>query len=76
MAAAQWELWGLPVEAHPADWRSCGRAAGLIRNQRMVDLGADLCLAFPLGESRGTWDCVARARKAGIEVRIIEPGQG
>jgi hypothetical protein len=43
-------------------------AAGIMRNQKMVDLGADVCLAFPMGESRGTNDCIRRARLAGIEV--------
>lgn len=62
----------LAVEAHPADW-SQGKKAGPLRNQAMVDLGADLCLAFPLEGSRGTWDCVKRARAAGIEVRVIKP---
>lgn len=47
--------------------------AGPRRNQAMVDLGADVCLAFPLGESRGTWDCVKRAQTAGIPVRISVP---
>lgn len=46
--------------------------AGHYRNQAMVDLGADLALAFPLGESRGTQDCMKRARKAGIEVRVFQ----
>lgn len=41
---------------------------GHYRNQRMVDLGADVCLAFPLGESRGTRDCMKRAKRAGIPV--------
>ncbi|OYN81736.1 DUF2493 domain-containing protein [Mycolicibacterium sphagni] len=41
---------------------------GHFRNQLMVDLGADLCLAFPLGESRGTRDCMKRAERAGIRV--------
>ncbi|ASR86067.1 hypothetical protein SEA_APPLETREE2_84 [Mycobacterium phage Appletree2] len=41
---------------------------GHIRNQEMVDLGADVCLAFPLGESRGTRDCMKRAERAGIHV--------
>lgn len=65
---------GMDVERHPADWGKHGRAAGPKRNQQMVDLGADLCLAFPLEESRGTYDCIRRARAAGIEVRVIEPG--
>lgn len=57
-------------EAYPADW-SMGKKAGPLRNQRMVDLGADVCLAFPAENSRGTWDCVKRARAAGIKVIII-----
>lgn len=48
-------------------------AAGNYRNQRMVDLGADVCIAFPLGVSRGTRDCMERAEAAGIPVRCYEP---
>lgn len=55
-------------ESHPADWTRYGKAAGPLRNQQMVDLGADLCLAFPLGVSTGTRDCMRRATKAGIPV--------
>ena len=60
--------WGMNVEVYPADWDKHGRAAGVIRNQQMVDLGADICLAFPLGESRGTRHCMRIAEKAGIKV--------
>jgi hypothetical protein len=42
--------------------------AGNLRNQEMVDRGADVCLAFPRGEARGTNDCIRRAKKAGIPV--------
>lgn len=42
--------------------------AGFIRNQRMVDSGADVCLAFPRGASKGTRDCAARAKSALIPV--------
>lgn len=59
---------GFRVESYSADWSTHGRAAGPIRNQQMVDLGADICLAFPLGESRGTRHCMQAAEKAGIEV--------
>ena len=55
------------VEAHPANW-SLGKAAGVLRNQEMVELGAVVCLAFPLPESRGTWDMVRRCEAAGIRV--------
>jgi hypothetical protein len=59
---------GMTVEVHPADWQRDGRAAGFIRNQQMVDLRADLVVGFPLGESRGTRDCIRRALKAGLKV--------
>ena len=61
---------GVACEEHPADWTR-GHRAGPERNQAMVDAGADVCLAFPLPGSRGTWDCVKRANAAGIPVRII-----
>lgn len=69
LAAEIWEQVGLATEAHPADWEGLGRKAGHVRNHHMVSLGADLCLAFPLGESRGTRGCMAAAHKAGIPVR-------
>ncbi len=62
-------------ESHPAMWHRDGRAAGPLRNQRMVDAGAALCLAFPAPDSRGTWDCVRRARAAGIDTRIYPIGE-
>lgn len=67
-------LLGLRTEPHPARWRTEGKAAGPLRNQRMVDLGADLMLAFPRGESRGTRDAMARARAAGIPAEVYESG--
>ncbi|APQ42224.1 DprA-like DNA processing chain A [Mycobacterium phage MrMagoo] len=45
--------------------------AGHLRNQAMVDFGADVCLAFPLKDSRGTYDCMKRAKKADIPVRNL-----
>lgn len=62
-------------EQHPALWARDGRAAGPLRNQRMVDAGAVVCLAFPIGASRGTRDCIRRAEAAGIPVRVVE-GEG
>ena len=67
---------GFTVEPHPADWAKLGKRAGPMRNQAMVDLGADLCLAFPMGESRGTRDCMRRAEAAGIPVEIHEITHG
>lgn len=60
----------MTVEVYPARWDIYGRGAGPIRNQEMVDSGADRCLAFMNPNSIGTADCVGRARKAGIPITI------
>jgi predicted Rossmann-fold nucleotide-binding protein len=55
----------------PADWKAHGKAAGPMRNEAMIEHHKpDLVVAFPGG--KGTADCVARARKAGIEVMEVE----
>lgn len=66
---------GVLEEPHPANWKQFGKQAGPIRNQEMVDLDADKCVAFPLPQSRGTFDCMNKARRAGIPVRVVEPGE-
>lgn len=57
---------GLTAEAHPASWRELGPIAGSVRNQQMIDLGADLVIAFPGG--RGTRHCIRQALKANMTV--------
>lgn len=50
-----------------ADWNTHGKAAGPIRNQRMInDFKPDLIVAFPGG--KGTADMVNRAKVAGIKL--------
>lgn len=68
-AVVNWQVF----EEFPADWDKYGKSAGRIRNQQMLDEGKpDLVVAFPGPESIGTWDMIRRAKKAGVEVIIIE----
>lgn len=57
----------LPYVGYPAQWLTCGKAAGPIRNQQMLDeFKPDYVIAFPGG--RGTAHMVSIARKAGVPV--------
>lgn len=74
MAGQIWQSARLPVEVHEAQWKTNGvffSGAGRYRNQKMVDLGADLCLAFIKNNSRGASHCAQLAEDAGIPVRIF-----
>lgn len=57
---------------YPADW-FIGRKAGPLRNQKMVDenIDADMVLAFPRGDSRGTRGCMAYAESKWIQVKNL-----
>lgn len=68
--AAHWAAaCGVNYRVFRADWDTHGKAAGPIRNQQMIDAGAELVIAFPGG--RGTEDMVRRAEKAGITVERL-----
>lgn len=57
-----------------ADWKTHGKAAGPIRNQEMIDIGQpDVVVAFTddLEHSKGTKDCVRRAKKHGVPVYVV-----
>lgn len=77
LRSADWlaELWargfGIPTEENEADWNKFGNRAGPIRNSAMVAKGAELCVAFWDGKSSGTLDCLTKAVRAGIPVRIV-----
>jgi hypothetical protein len=81
---------GIDQEAHPARWdeldtpgavirydkrkRPYNANAGPIRNQKMVDARADMCLAFhrAISSSKGTKDCARRAIEAGVPTYLID----
>lgn len=70
-------MWGgWCIDRYPALWDLHGKAAGPIRNAQMLTEGKpDICLAFPLPGSKGTWDMIRKANEAGVEVRIIPPSR-
>lgn len=65
---------GIPCRVFPADWKNNGKAAGPIRNIEMLEVfEPDMVLAFPIGESRGTYHMIDIAKKAGVKV-IVRKG--
>lgn len=71
--ARQWaEKNGVERHTFYANWDRDGKAAGPIRNQRMLEVGKPaLVIAFPGG--RGTEDMICRAENAGVPVRRATP---
>ena len=67
---------GCDVVAVSAEWERHGRAAGPIRNQRMLDEhpDIDLVIAFHsrIDASKGTKDMIRRAHDKGIPVQLEE----
>ena len=71
---------GWTVLAMPASWDELGSSAGPVRNREMVRVLCALlvcgyecrALAFPLPESRGTWQCVRVAKDAGFDPVIVK----
>jgi len=56
---------------HKAEWSKYGRAAGPIRNKKVVD-DADTIIAFWNGRSAGTRNAIQQAREQGKKVIIIQ----
>ena len=61
----------IPFEEFAAEWKKYGRAAGPVRNSKMLKSGIDVVIAFPGG--RGTQDTIGKANKMGI--RVLKPGK-
>ncbi|AKL88232.1 hypothetical protein GMA3_55 [Gordonia phage GMA3] len=62
---------GYKIESFEPEWKD-GKVLGPQRNKRMLEAGADIVLAFPFPNSRGTVDCVKKAMEMGIPVKVYE----
>lgn len=61
----------MPFQEFIADWDNHGRAAGPIRNKKMLDEGRpDVVVAFP--GDKGTANMIKQAKKAGVPVIEVE----
>lgn len=84
--ADKWAMkMGFSIRRYPADWEGeaaatgSARAAGPKRNARMIreehksgdSIAFALAFTPDLARSRGTKDCVERARKVGIRVTVV-----
>lgn len=64
------KLRGISSTAYPANWNLYGKAAGIIRNEQMLDQGPNLILAFPGG--RGTAHMTSIGKRAGVPVYEVK----
>mgnify|MGYP001067196822 CR=1 FL=1 len=75
IAGAIGEAKGFHVYKFQANWSRYGKAAGPIRNEKMIVYGKpDLVVAFhnDLSKSRGTRDMINRAKRHGIPYQVIK----
>lgn len=69
LAAQFGQAAGWKVTGRPAKWREHGKAAGGLRNSELLAYAQpDLLVVFPGGA--GTGDMVAKAREAGVKIRM------
>lgn len=56
----------------PSNWEYYGWPAGAVRNTWMLELKPDFVIAFKTKPvSKGTDDMIAKAQRAGIEIKVI-----
>jgi len=60
---------GIPCHVFTPNWDQFGKRAGVMRNTDIV-ASADVVVAFPTKDSKGTFDTINKARKKGIQVHV------
>lgn len=67
---------GYETERFQAEWGKFGRAAGPMRNKRMLDQKPDLVIAFNDDNDKGTRNMIEQAKKAGVTVYVVRHTMG
>jgi hypothetical protein len=72
--ALEWAEWlGVRCVTVKAEWSLYGKAAGMKRNRKMLDMYPQAeVFAFPKGDSPGTRGCIAEAQKRNMRVYVTE----
>jgi len=61
----------IPIKKFPADWKTFKGGAGYVRNEQMAKYG-EILVALWGGKSKGTQHMIDLARKADLEVHVVE----
>jgi len=61
---------GLKLKLFEPEWANHGKSAGMVRNERMARY-ADALVAIWDGKSVGTKNMIERAKKKGIQVKVV-----
>lgn len=62
----------IEVERYPANWKKHGRAAGILRNNKMAN-NADALIAIWDGFSAGTRHMIETASARGLKIKVVKP---
>lgn len=76
LGGAAAEQLGIPYRYYLPNWNRYGKAAGMKRNQEMLDSAkpsAVVAFSSHIHNSRGTLDMIRRGLKAGLIVHLVEP---
>lgn len=68
------EEFNLKLVKMPANWKTYGKSAGIIRNQKMSNFAKEkegILVAFWDGKSNGTKEMIKIAKKDNLEVHVI-----